>query len=241
MDEMLTILPARWRFITGTTAWVNRNVPVRLKCRSCCHSASVRSSTLAAGLPMMVEPPTALTRISMRPCASVTRRTTSSTWAASSPSAGMPWAVPPPARIAPTTDSSASLSLSTAITVPPSRPMISADSRPMPRPAALMSAMRPENRIRLVPIGRGAAIQPAQQARPRQAVLAAVALALLLHGRRVALVDDGLVDVDQLAAARLGAHLDRARLLQVVHPHECLRHALPDGQQAVVAQDERRV
>src|SRR5690349_22064679 len=66
MDEMLTIFPYEFRFITGTTACVNRKVPVRLKCRSCCHSASVRSSTEAAGLPMIVEPPTALTRMSMR-------------------------------------------------------------------------------------------------------------------------------------------------------------------------------
>src|SRR5262249_59596353 len=116
-------------------------------------------------------------------------------------------------------------------TVPPSRPMISAVSRPMPRPAALMRATRPVNRMALVTIRRVALVQAPQQAGPYQAMLAAVAPPLLLHGRRVALVDHRLVDVDQLAAARLRAHLGRARELQVVHAHERLGHALADRDQ----------
>ncbi len=53
--------------MTGMTACVNRNVPVRLKWISDCQSASVSSSVVAAGLAMMVLPPTALTRMSILP------------------------------------------------------------------------------------------------------------------------------------------------------------------------------
>src|SRR5256885_1418593 len=92
---MLTILPPRWRFITGATALQNRNVPVRLKWSIRCQSSSVSSSTSAAGFAMIVLPPTALTRMSMRPCSSTTRLTTPATWAASSASSalkrGMPY------------------------------------------------------------------------------------------------------------------------------------------------------
>src|SRR5438093_1244252 len=128
---MLTILPAAWRFMTGTTAWQKRNVPVRLKCKSCCQSGSVSSSIGAAGLPMIVLPPTALTRMSMRLCSCTVRRTTLSTCAASSASAASACAAPPRARMAPVVSSSAALSVSTRTTVPPSRPMISAVARPM--------------------------------------------------------------------------------------------------------------
>src|SRR5438445_682787 len=142
---MLTILPAAWRFMTGTTAWQKRNVPVRLKCKSCCQSGSVSSSIGAAGLPMIVLPPTALTRMSMRLCSCTVRCTTLSTCAASSASAASACAAPPRSRMAPAVSSSAALSVSTRTTVPPSRPMISAVARPMPRPPAVTSAIRPWN------------------------------------------------------------------------------------------------
>src|SRR5438067_1520083 len=47
---MFTILPAAWRFMTGTIAWQNRKVPVRLKCSRRCQSASDSSSTGADGI-----------------------------------------------------------------------------------------------------------------------------------------------------------------------------------------------
>ena len=65
------------RFMIGTTAFVNRNVPVRLKCNMPCHSSIVSSSTVVAAFWMIVLPPTAFTRMSTRPCCSTTRRTTS--------------------------------------------------------------------------------------------------------------------------------------------------------------------
>src|SRR5438067_13238285 len=236
---MLTILPARWRFITGTTACVNRNVPVRLKCSSFCHSSSVSSSTGAAGRPMIVLPPMALTRMSIRPWVSTVRRTTSPTWAASRPSAGTAWAVPPAARTVPASDSSAALSRSTATTVPPSRPMISAEARPMPLPAAVISATLPVNRMAASAAVRGVlALQPAQQPWPHQRPLAA-ATPLGGFGRRVAGLEDFLGHRDQLAAARLRAHLDGGGRLQVVHADERVGHRLADRQQTVVAQDER--
>jgi len=67
IDARLTILPCLRRFITGATAWQNRNVPFRLNWISFCHSSKVSSSTEAPGLSMIVLPPTALTRMSMRP------------------------------------------------------------------------------------------------------------------------------------------------------------------------------
>src|SRR5215472_17341196 len=147
MDEMFTILPPRWRFITGTRAWMKRKVPSRLKVRSCCQSASESSSTVAAGREMMVLPPTALTRMSMCPCSRTTRSTTASTCTASSASARYAWARPPVAWMAATASLSRPSSLSTAATVPPSAQMMSAVARPIPLAAAVMSATRPSNRM----------------------------------------------------------------------------------------------
>ena len=66
--------------MTGMTACVNRNVPVRLKWISDCQSASVSSSVVAAGLAMIVLPPTALTRMSILPKRLAASATTLSTW-----------------------------------------------------------------------------------------------------------------------------------------------------------------
>src|SRR5262247_4170613 len=147
MDEMFTILPPRWRFITGTRAWMKRKVPSRLKVRSCCQSASESSSTVAAGREMMVLPPSALTRMSMCPCSRTTRSTTASTCTASSASARYAWARPPVAWMAATASLSRPSSLSTRATVPPSAQMMSAVARPIPLAAAVMSATRPSNRM----------------------------------------------------------------------------------------------
>ena len=78
-DEMLTILPERCRFMTGATVWQKRKVASRLKAIRRRHSSSVSSSTVAAGRGMMVLPPTALTRMSMRLCARTTLSTTALT------------------------------------------------------------------------------------------------------------------------------------------------------------------
>src|SRR5215510_10533123 len=147
MDEMFTILPPRWRFITGTRAWMKRKVPSRLNVRSCCHSASESSSTVAAGRDTMVLPPTALTRMSTCPCSRTTRSTTSLTCVASRASARYAWARPPAAWIAATASLSRPSSLSTRATVPPSAQMMSAVARPIPLAAAVMSATRPSNRM----------------------------------------------------------------------------------------------
>ena len=68
-------MPLRCRFITGITAWVNRKVPSRLKAISFCQSAKVSSSVVACGLAITVLPPTALTRMSMRPWSRATSAT----------------------------------------------------------------------------------------------------------------------------------------------------------------------
>src|SRR5262250_2745867 len=144
---MFTILPPRWRFITGTRAWMKRKVPSRLNVRSRCQSASESSSTVAAGREMMVLPPTALTRMSTCPCSRTTRSTTSLTCVASSASARYAWARPPAACRAATASFRRPSSLSTAATVPPSAQMMSAVARPIPLAAAVMSATRPSNRM----------------------------------------------------------------------------------------------
>ena len=83
----MTILPLFWRFMTGMTACVKRNVPVKLKWISDVHSASVSSSVVAAGLAMIVLPPTAFTRMSIRPKRLAASATTLSALPASSASA----------------------------------------------------------------------------------------------------------------------------------------------------------
>ena len=136
-------MPLRWRFITGITAWLNRKVPVRLKWSSFCHSSSVSSSSKAAGRLTTVLPPTPLTRMSMRPWASTARWTAASTDAASRASARKASARPPAATTSAVSRSSAAGSTSTPTTVPPSRAMIIAVARPMPAPAAEISATLP--------------------------------------------------------------------------------------------------
>ena len=79
IEARLTIFPEFCRFITGTTAWVNRNVPSRLKRMTRCQSSSECSSTVADGFAMIVLPPTALTRMSIRPNSRTTPATTAST------------------------------------------------------------------------------------------------------------------------------------------------------------------
>src|SRR5216683_7121114 len=152
MEEMFTILPLCCRFMTGVTAWQKRNVPSRLKAMRRCHSAKLSSSTLAPARGMMVLPPTALTRMSMRPSSRTTLSTTPPTWSGSRASAWRPCARPPDDLIASTVASSLVLSVSTATTIPPSAPMMSAVARPMPLAAAVMSATRSVNRM-VPPLG----------------------------------------------------------------------------------------
>src|SRR5213083_840176 len=85
------------------------------------------------------------------------------------------------------------------------------------------------SRLRSALVRRIHALEPAQQPRPH-----ARALALA----RDRLLEDVLGHRDQLAA-RLRAHLDRARRLEVVHGHPRVGHRLADRQQPVVPQDER--
>src|SRR5437867_2257729 len=85
------------------------------------------------------------------------------------------------------------------------------------------------SRLRSALVRRIHALEPAQQPWPH-----ARALALA----RDRLLEDVLGHRDQLAA-RLRAHLDRARRLEVVHGHPRVGHRLADRQQPVVPQDER--
>src|SRR5215472_10968009 len=221
MDEMFTILPPRWRFITGTRAWMKRKVPSRLKVRSCCQSASESSSTVAAGREMMVLPPTALTRMSMCPCSRTTRSTTASTCTASSASARYAWARPPVAWMAATASLSRPSSLSTAATVPPSAQMMSAVARPIPLAAAVMSATRPSNRMPSSS-GRGGRRPLAfPDAHGRLGFEGAQELELLAHladGGQHLLAEEldarGGVGVAHEAVARPEAHDGGARLLE---------------------------
>src|SRR5215470_15145393 len=221
MDEMFTILPPRWRFITGTRAWMKRKVPWRLKVRSCCQSASESSSTVAAGREMTVLPPTALTRMSTCPCSPTTRSTTASTCTASRASARYAWARPPVAWIAATASLSRPSSLSTAATVPPSAQMMSAVARPMPLAAAVMSATRPSNRMPSSS-GRGGRRPLAfPDAHGRLGFEGAQELELLAHladGGQHLLAEEldarGGVGVAHEAVARPEAHDGRAGLLE---------------------------
>src|SRR5215831_7586134 len=237
MDEMFTILPPRWRFITGTRAWMKRKVPSRLKVRSCCQSASESSSTVAAGREMMVLPPTALTRMSMCPCSRTTRSTTASTCTASSASARYAWARPPVAWMAATASLSRPSSLSTAATVPPSAQMMSAVARPMPLAAAVMSATRPSNRMPSSSGRRGRRPFALSDAHGRLGFEGAQELELLAHladGGQHLLAEEldarGGVGVAHEAVARPEAHDGRAGLLEEAAElrDHCLRRARDD-------------
>src|SRR5215813_4810603 len=226
MDEMFTILPPRWRFITGTRAWMKRNVPSRLNARSCCHSDSESSSTGAAGREMMVLPPTALTRMSTWPCSRTTRSTTSFTCVASSASARYAWARPPAAWMAATTSLSRPSSLSTAATVPPSPLMMSAVARPIPLAAAVMSAPCPSNRMPSSS-GRGGrrplALLDAHGRLGLEGAQELQLLAHLAHGRQHLLAEeldagDGVGVADE-AVARPEAHDGGPRLLEAARQH----------------------
>src|SRR5436190_1431867 len=83
---------------------------------------------------------TALTRMSIAPCWRTTSATSASTSAGTRASTSRPSALPPSRRNAGTAWSSRSRLLSTAITVAPSRTMMSAVARPMPLAAAVISA-----------------------------------------------------------------------------------------------------
>src|SRR5262245_37070968 len=84
------------------------------------------------------------------------------------------------------------------------------------------------------------ALEAPQQPGPRQP--AAAALPALRRGDSlVAGLDDVLADWDQLAAAGLGAHLDRAARFQVIYRHEGVGDGLADGEETVIAEDQRRV
>ena len=146
MDEMFTILPLFWRFMTGATVWQPRKVPSRLNAMRRCQSSNVSSSTVAAGRGMMVLPPTALTRISIRPNSWTISSTAPSTCLGSSASACLACTRPPAALIAATAASSLPASVSTATTVPPSAPMMSAVARPIPLAAAVITATFPPKR-----------------------------------------------------------------------------------------------
>ena len=136
----------------GTTALQKRKVPLRLKMRRCCHSSSVRTSTVAPELGMMVLPPTALTRISMRPHVSTVCCTTRATSTASSALPTRAWAVPPARRIPSIIRSTAAWLRSTPTTVPPSAPIICAVARPIPLPAPEIRATLSRNRIAVFPL-----------------------------------------------------------------------------------------
>src|ERR1700722_6229626 len=91
-------------------------------------------------------------------------------------------------------------------------------------------------RGRSLAIGRVDPIQSPEKPRPDELVgsLAVGDGAGLLQRR----VDDALRNRYQFAAARLGAHLDRARRLEQVHHLKGFRHAAPAGEQTVIAQHE---
>ena len=82
------------------------------------------------------------------------------------------------------------------------------------------------------------AVEPTEQPRPYERAPAAAGPG---GGDelRVGVVDDLLGHRDQLPAARLRPHLDRARGFQVVHRDERLGDRLAHGQEPVVAQDQR--
>src|SRR6266508_6331494 len=81
-------------------------------------------------------------------------------------------------------------------------------------------------------------VEPPQQAGPDQ-IAAATGRPILLHDLRIGALDDVLGHRDQLTAARLRAHLDGAGGLQIVHGDESLRDRVADGEETVIAQDER--
>src|SRR5204863_514685 len=89
------------------------------------------------GLETTVLPPTALTRMSMRPNSFSTAATVSFTAASSSASHNLPCACPPAYLIEATASSSAPWRLSTPTTMAPSRAMISAVALPMRHPLPL--------------------------------------------------------------------------------------------------------
>src|SRR4051794_24360007 len=122
IEARLTIAPRRCSFIAGTTSWVNRNVPDRLKSISFCQSAKLSSSTGAPGLGMIVLPPTALTRMSIAPNSCSTEATVASTSVSSSALHRRRCARPPLSRNSATVRSSRSSLLSTATTTAPSLP-----------------------------------------------------------------------------------------------------------------------
>ena len=140
IEARLTILPLFRRFISGITAWLNKNVPLRLKSISFCQSLNDSSSMLAFGLSIIVLPPTAFTRISTVPYSFAAQSTTALTSASSSALHGRPIARPPDMFIASMAIARRRSSLSTPMITPPSLAMMSAAARPMPLPTAVISA-----------------------------------------------------------------------------------------------------
>ena len=148
MDDTLTILPEPCCFMVGTTALVNWNVPLRLKSTRRRHSSSDSSSMGRDGLATMVLPPTAFTRMSMRPrraqaCAAIRVASPSSVT-----SAGIASALPPALVMRVTSSSSRCRFKSTAKTVAPSAASNSLLARPMPLAAPVTMATCLSNRMR---------------------------------------------------------------------------------------------
>src|SRR5205807_8133541 len=102
-------------------------------------------------------------------------------------------------------------------------------------------------RAAIVPRGSGSGavrrvdpVEATEQSGPDQTASAHASRSGLSHLGIVA-GDDVLADGDELAAARLRAHLHGARGLQVVHREERIGDRLADGEKAVVAEDQVRV
>ena len=70
IEEMLTIRPEPRSIMCGSTAWLMKNAPDRLTARTLYQSSSVIFSTV-----LSIVMPALLTRMSRRPCCSITSLT----------------------------------------------------------------------------------------------------------------------------------------------------------------------
>src|SRR5688572_11877794 len=130
-EEMLTIAPAPWRSITGSTCLQPRKTLFRLKS----NCASQVSSLISTG-PPGAEPPMAFTRMSILPNAETQACTIFSTCPPSSRS--QIWAFRE--EFFSSVSRSRSASLSTAKTLAPSSAKRTAVARPLPQPGPTLPA-----------------------------------------------------------------------------------------------------
>ena len=160
-DARLMMLPDRCSTMNRPAAWHPNTTPMKLTACTRWKSASLVSSRTPS---VMI--PALFTMTSMRPCAETVLATSASTSPFCETSTSRPVARPPESVIAATVSWALSVFRSAHTTIAPASASREADARPMPRPAPVTTATRPDrsNVSAMVAIG-GGAYSPTQRVR----------------------------------------------------------------------------